>query len=55
MPSSLATDNSSYRPGSTAGGYGVQNAGYQQTATGSAAGGTYGAGGAPTYGNTYQR
>ena len=49
VPASLGTDNSSYRPGSTAGSYGVQNAGYQTqpAAGGAAAGGTYG--------NTYQR
>jgi len=49
VPASLGTDSSSYRPGSTAGSYGVQNAGYQTqpAAGGAAAGGTYG--------NTYQR
>jgi hypothetical protein len=54
----LATDNGSYRPGSTAGGFGVQNAAYSQpaatTAANPAAGG-YGPGGASTYGNTYTR
>ncbi|HZN35273.1 MAG TPA: hypothetical protein VFB80_15700 [Pirellulaceae bacterium] len=43
VPAALATDASSFKPGST-GGYGVQNAAYQQQpAT------------AQTYGNTYQR
>jgi hypothetical protein len=55
VPSSLATDSGSYRPGSTAGGYGVQNAAYSQPAATSQAPGVYGAGGASTYGNTYTR
>ena len=58
VPSSLATDGSSYRPGSTAGGYGVQNAAYSQpaatTATSPAAG-SYNPAGPSTYGNTYTR
>jgi hypothetical protein len=47
----LATDGGSYRPGSTAGGYGVQNAGYTQPA-GTPATSPYGG---STYGNTYTR
>ena len=54
LSDNLATDNGSYRPGSTAGSYGVQNAGYAQPA-GTIATSPYGAGGAPTYGNTYTR
>ena len=52
VPAALATDASSYRPGSTAGGYGVQNAGFAQAP---ATGGTYNPGSAPAYGNTYTR
>jgi hypothetical protein len=51
LPSSLATDNGSYRPGSTAGSYGVQNAAYNQTS----ASGTSNAAGAINYGNSYTR
>lgn len=52
VPAALATDATSYRPGSTAGGYGVQNAGFAQAP---ATGGTYNPGSAPAYGNTYTR
>jgi hypothetical protein len=51
LPSTLATDGGAYRPGSTAGAYGVQNAAYNPPSTTPPA--SYG--GAATYGNTYTR
>jgi hypothetical protein len=62
LPSTLATDGNTYRPGSTAGAYGVQNAAYSQPSTTSPPStnppsttppASYG--GTPTYGNTYTR
>jgi hypothetical protein len=53
VPSSLATDTNSYRPGSTAGNYGVQSATYNQPQPTPSS--TYSPGGAVNYGNTYTR
>lgn len=53
VPSSLTADSSTYHPGSTAGGYGVQNANYSQPQT--ATSGAYNPGGATNYGNSYTR
>jgi hypothetical protein len=53
VPASLGTESGSYRPGSTAGAYGVQSAGYQQPAAPPTS--PYSTGGSINYGNTYTR
>jgi hypothetical protein len=57
VPSSLANDTAGYRPGSTAGAYGVQNANYNQAVTPTTASpsGGYVPSGSSVYGNTYMR